>query len=271
MSDNSPIRDFDAYRHEWDKNDYSKANKNNNSAKNKFSLNGGSNANSKLKGFLGNFFNSPAPFTKTVVAICVAMYVLLSLFPSIKTSYLVYNVVFASDYPWVVVTSAFVHWGLVHIFFNAFTLYYIGSEIEKMIGSLRIAGIFFVSVIGGSALTALSTLVIEDNFYTFTAGASGGIFGLFGAIFILQKRAGISTTPMIILIIINLSMGFIVPDIAIESHIGGLIFGLLITHLLTRPKVYFSRNLTLGVIICLTVIGYCLCFAVYIQFPYLRL
>lgn len=253
MSDRSPINDFDAYRHEWENNSYTQSNN-----VSKFSLN---NNSLKFSQSLNDLRERKTSFTTCMVGVCVFLYLISFFVPSVY--FLAYNPIWALNHPWTILTSGFVHSGILHIVFNMLTLYYIGGELEKILGSTKTALIYILSIIGGTSLTVIYSLLTLTGMNTFTLGASGGIFGIFGAIFVIQKRQGISTTPMIILIIINLSMGFLVPNIAIMGHLGGLIFGTLTTYILTRQKVYYSKTLTIITSVLLFVIELLLCFGFY--------
>ncbi|QPK94155.1 rhomboid family intramembrane serine protease [Actinomyces sp. zg-332] len=254
MSDISPINDFDAYKHEWNKNSYQQSNN-----VKKFSL---GNKNYNISHSVIRLKKSHTPFTKAIVAICVFLYILQLFIPHISFK-LAYHPFWTMFNPWTVLTSGFIHIGFLHILFNMITLYYIGGELEKMLGSLRTGIVYIVSIIGGSALTAAYYMLTSIGANAFTLGASGGIFGIFGAIYVLQKRQGISTTPMLTLIGLNLAMTFIIPDIAVMGHIGGLVFGTAMTYILSRPKVYKSTSATILSALPVIIVELLLCFGFY--------
>ena len=246
MSQSSPINDFDAYKHEWDKG-FSHQN-----ASNKFSLNNVPDQSKKIPQLDFSSFT----FIHYVCALCLMVFMLGFIFPKVNY-YLAYNPVTVHSFPYTVITSTFVHYGFFHIIFNLFTLYYIGVELQQQIGVRRVASIFFTSGVGASAFAGLHILFDNTAITTFTGGASGVIFGFLGAVFVLQKRAGITTTPMIVLILLNLSMGLLMPNVSFMGHAGGLVFGTLTAYLLTRNKLYYSKTLSnlMTIAICLVGVG----------------
>jgi membrane associated rhomboid family serine protease len=133
--------------------------------------------------------------------------------------------------PWVnhggwyrLITSAFLHYGPLHLLLNMYFLWIIGPALEGILGSGRFLILYLVSGLAGSA----GSLV--DQPLALTVGASGAIFGLLGAAFVLERQRVISTNGTIVgLIVINLVFSFVFPHIAIGGHIGGLIGGALAT------------------------------------------
>jgi membrane associated rhomboid family serine protease len=125
---------------------------------------------------------------------------------------------------WRIVTSAFLHGGLSHIALNMFALLQIGGFLESLIGSRRMLAIYVVAMLGGGF-----AVVAFGGSTGLTIGASGAIFGLFGALIAIGLRMGsrgkalISQTAPII--VINLIFTFAIPFISKEAHIGGLISG----------------------------------------------
>lgn len=125
------------------------------------------------------------------------------------------------DY-WRLVTSGFLHYGLLHIAFNMYALYWLGRMIEPALGHVRFAAIYFTSMLCGS----LGALLLEPN--ALTAGASGAIFGLLGAAFVMAFARGINLMASGIgpIILINLVITFLPGSgISIGAHVGGLIGG----------------------------------------------
>jgi membrane associated rhomboid family serine protease len=117
-------------------------------------------------------------------------------------------------------TSAFVHGGVFHILFNCWALYVVGPYLERAFGHTRYLGIYLVSALGGSVLGYWL-----DPLDHFTVGASGAIFGLFGAVFVVGRRLNMDVRGIAVLIVINLVITFVIPGISWTGHIGGLITG----------------------------------------------
>jgi len=122
---------------------------------------------------------------------------------------------------WRLVTSGFLHYGILHIALNMYILWWLGRELEPSLGHVRFAAIYFASMLCGS----FGALVVTPD--ALTAGASGAIFGLFGAAFMIGRARGIDVWANGIgpLIIFNLVFSFVVGGVSIGGHIGGLIGG----------------------------------------------
>jgi len=117
-------------------------------------------------------------------------------------------------------TSAFLHGGLFHIGFNMVLLYVFGSQVEAAIGIPRFIALYLLAALGGSACS-----LWFSSPTTFSLGASGAVFGVFGAYFVIARSKGQDTSQIVGLIVINLLLGAVVPQIDNAAHIGGLITG----------------------------------------------
>ncbi|HVL31498.1 MAG TPA: rhomboid family intramembrane serine protease [Solirubrobacteraceae bacterium] len=122
---------------------------------------------------------------------------------------------------WRIVTAGFLHGGLIHLAFNMYFLYFLGTMLEPAIGKLRFAVIYFVSLVGGS----FGALLLSPD--AFTVGASGAVFGLMGAAIIAMRARGIDAmqSGLGITLALNLGITFLIPGISIGGHIGGLLAG----------------------------------------------
>ena len=118
-------------------------------------------------------------------------------------------------------TSAFLHGSLLHIGFNMFVLYSIGPQVERALGHVRFAVLYLLAALGGAVA---SYVFSPDN--TVSVGASGAIFGLMGALVIAGPRLGYDVRQVLILIAINIAIGF-APGGGIDwrAHLGGLVTG----------------------------------------------
>jgi membrane associated rhomboid family serine protease len=129
---------------------------------------------------------------------------------------------------WRIVTAGFLHAGILHLAFNMYFLYFLGTLLEPEIGKLRFAAIYFVSLLGGSfgALLLSPTAV--------TVGASGAVFGLMGAAIIAMRARGIDPmqSGLGMTLLLNLGITFLIPGISIGGHIGGLVAGGIIGYLM---------------------------------------
>jgi len=162
--------------------------------------------------------------TITMMAICVAMFALDWAIPNgfVFQSF-AYAPFLTESEPWRMITSAFLHsTDILHIAFNMYALWILGSALEPAFGRLRFTALYLISAFAGSVgvllLSPIDTPVV---------GASGAVFGLFGALFVVQKKRGGDVRQIIVLLVINAALGFIIPNIAWQAHLGGLIAGAL--------------------------------------------
>lgn len=141
---------------------------------------------------------------------------------------------------WRLVTSMFLHASIVHLAFNMFALYWLGTVVEEALGTWRYLLVYFVSGLCGSALA-----LWMSNPYTLTVGASGAIFGVIGAMLILEyMTTGSLAGQALGIIVINFMITLTVPNISIGGHLGGVIGGVLAT--LALVKFRFSQRRWLG-------------------------
>ncbi|HEV2768721.1 MAG TPA: rhomboid family intramembrane serine protease [Solirubrobacteraceae bacterium] len=129
---------------------------------------------------------------------------------------------------WRLVTGGFLHAGLLHILFNMYILYILGSLLEPGIGRLRFGLIYGVSLLGGS----LGAILLSPD--ANTVGASGAVFGLMGAAIIGMRAQGIDPmqSGLGLTLLLNLGITFLIPGISIGGHLGGLAAGFLVGWLL---------------------------------------
>ena len=117
-------------------------------------------------------------------------------------------------------TAAFLHAGVFHILLNMFALAQLGPVLEATLGRVRFVALYLLSALGGSVLSYLLSSPFQ-----FGVGASGAIFGLFGAYYVVVRRLGGETRSILVLLAINLAITFSVPIIDWRAHIGGLVTG----------------------------------------------
>jgi len=206
---------------------------------------------------MSKLFKNGIPFmTYTLIFVNVLIFILM-LSPGIYNYFI--NL-FANYYANVqkgevyrLITCMFLHGNSIHLFFNMYALYIIGPEIERYYGSFKFLFIYLLSGVIGSLFSAV--LITSPSI-----GASGAIFGLFGALlyFGFNYRAtldGYLKSQIIPLILINLLVGLIVPGIDVYAHIGGLIGGL-IASLMFGIKGFNKKNHTMhGLIMTIILVG----------------
>ncbi len=132
-----------------------------------------------------------------------------------------------------IVTAIFMHIGIAHLYFNGYALYIFGPQIEKLMGTKKFIAFFLLSGIGGN----LATIIF--NYNSLSAGASGSLFGLFGGFLYLMHRHKELVTPygkksITRLLLINLAITFIIPGISTTAHLGGLLFGYLLSYIFIK-------------------------------------
>lgn len=161
-----------------------------------------------------------------LLAVNIAVFVLQQLgtgggpLHNLDLRYAMLGVAVAHGQWWRLFTAAFLHAGIVHIGFNMLALYSFGPSVEKALGRVRFLALYGAAALGGSTASYLfgpSTVL--------ALGASGAIFGVFGAYFVIGRRVNADTSQVMGLIVINLLFGFIVPNIDWRAHIGGLLTG----------------------------------------------
>jgi membrane associated rhomboid family serine protease len=136
---------------------------------------------------------------------------------------------FVADGEWYrLITSGFLHGSLLHLAFNMYFLYFLGNLLEPSIGKVRFGLIYFVSLLGGS----FGALLISPN--AFTVGASGAVFGMLGAGILAMRARGIDPmqSGLGITLALNLGITFLIPNISIGGHLGGLFAGGVVGYLM---------------------------------------
>ena len=124
------------------------------------------------------------------------------------------------------ITSMFLHVNIMHIAFNMLALWQVGLVLESRLGKFKFAVIYFLSGISGGLLSAYM-----NEPMAFSVGASGAVFGLFGAYVAISRRLNADANGMLVMIAINLGLGFVVPNIDWHGHVGGLVAGFLLGNL----------------------------------------
>lgn len=120
-------------------------------------------------------------------------------------------------------TSMFIHYGILHLVLNMWALWVLGRNLEFALGPGRFLALYLLSGLGGSVAVYVFASPAD-----LTAGASGAIFGLFAAFFIILKRLGRDTSAIVPILVINLVLTFAVPSISIAGHLGGLVSGAIV-------------------------------------------
>ena len=119
----------------------------------------------------------------------------------------------------------------MHLGFNMYALMVLGNPLEEAFGKNKVLIIFFVSLLTGSLTSAYLA-----SSMSYSVGASGAIFGLFGAMAIVGNRIGADTKSIYVIIGINFALGFVLGGIDWHAHLGGLVGGLITAQLLLSKR-----------------------------------
>ena len=157
--------------------------------------------------------------TYTLIGLNIAVFALDFVTGGSLYGWLAYRGDFTGSQPWRMLTSTFMHASVLHLLFNMFSLFIFGPVIENAVGRARFAALYLLAGFGGS----LAVLLLAPD--QAVVGASGAIFGLLGAFFIIQRRLGGNNAQLLVLIGLNVAFGFIVPNVAWQAHVGGLVVG----------------------------------------------
>ena len=172
--------------------------------------------------------------TWILIALNVVIYVLQLISPAVTVALLfVARLPFAASEPWRMITYAFVHspGSLLHIGLNMLSLFLFGPLLERSIGKGRFIALYLVSALGGAVAVLL--LVPGGS----VVGASGAIFGLLGAFFVIQRKLGGNTVQLLVVIGANLVIGFLPgTNISWQAHVGGLIAGAAVAFVYLRTR-----------------------------------
>lgn len=160
------------------------------------------------------------PVVLGLIVACVAIYLGQQILPRI-TFELALVPQLVPFQPWRMLTSGFIHFGLFHIGMNMLVLFMLGRPAEQALGSGRFAVLYVASLLGGSTMAIL----LSGNQLSLIGGASGAIFGLFGALIVMQRYGFISGGNLMFYLVLNLVIGFAIPGISWQSHIGGVLIG----------------------------------------------
>jgi membrane associated rhomboid family serine protease len=191
----------------------------------------------QASGRFGGALSSKARVTQALIVINVVLYLVQLAHSSLATDWEIFGaarapsgqlvgVAFGQYYR--LITSAFLpgtgSLGILDIAFNMWALLIVGPALERVLGGARYLAVYLASALGGSVLYYL---LVQPN--QPALGASGAIFGLFGAWFVLSRRMGLDSRQVVLLIVLNLGISFAVPFIAWQAHVGGLIVGAALT------------------------------------------
>jgi membrane associated rhomboid family serine protease len=173
--------------------------------------------------------HNPQVITLTVLAINVLVFIAVRTGSSRIVTDLVLVPVLVDSEPWRLLTSAFTHQQIFHIFSNLFMLYQLGPPLEQMLGRLRFSILYLLSALGGSV--AVWLLAAPGSA---TLGASGAVLGLVGALLVISRARGLDVTWILAYVAVTAVISFTIPNISWQGHLGGFIVGAAVAWLFLR-------------------------------------
>ena len=174
-------------------------------------------------------FQMKRSVTLSLITIICAAYLADQLYPQLYEYTALYGPYVKSGEIWRLFSVALVHGGLTHLFFNMFSLLVLGNPVEAALGKARFLVIFLVSLLTGS----LASIYLNSAAQV-SVGASGAVFGLFGAFIAMRKMISEGVRDIYVIIGLNFVFGFILGGVDWRAHLGGLVGGYLTTAVLLR-------------------------------------
>lgn len=183
--------------------------------------------------------------TLTIIGLCVALFVLQSGTQDRVTEQLAFYPPLAISEPYRFLTAAFLHSTgfLLHIVFNMYALWMVGPYLEGLLGRAQFSALYLLSALGGSVGYYLIVSPYGEGWGTATVGASGAVFGLFGALLVVNRRLGRDVGGIVAVLAINAVLGFVASGIAWQAHLGGLVTGAVVAGVLA----YLPKRSSAGV------------------------
>jgi len=230
-------------------------------------------AATRPRNVMGAAISRRAPVvTYTLIGLCVVAFLGQTVAPQIVQQLGIFAPFRALAMPWTFFTAGFLHGGILHLALNMYALWIVGQYLERTLGHARFLAIYLVSVLGGHTAVYLLSNPLTDAWNTGTLGASGGVFGLFAAMFIVNRHLGGQTAQIVVLIVLNLVLTFTIPGISWQGHLGGLVLGAAVTAgmfalrpkatpgadrqaLARRSALLHSGVVAAGVVLCLVLIA----------------
>lgn len=204
--------------------------------------------------------------TIAIMVVCCAVSLAQMVVPGLTN-----NLAFVPAYlltdPWRVLTAAFTHqqitptspFSVLHLAFNMYWLWQLGGQLERIMGRLLYALLYVASIVGGSLAFALISgpfsVVGGQAYLSSGVGASGAIFGLCGALLAIGKLSGQNIKPLLYFLAIATVMGFLIPNVAWDAHLGGLVAGIGLGAVFAwRFRKGWSAGVAVGAFVAVTVV-----------------
>jgi membrane associated rhomboid family serine protease len=171
--------------------------------------------------------------TYSLIAVICGAYLVQLLIPSIQQQLFLpsFEYLSATNQWYRLFTVALTHGGLLHLGFNMYALLVLGNPIEEAFGKNKFLMIFFASLLSGSLASSYFASI-----YSASVGASGAVFGLFGAMIVVGKRIGADIRSIVVIIGLNFVFGFALGGVDWRAHLGGLIGGYIAAQLVLKKR-----------------------------------
>ena len=177
----------------------------------------------------GGSFNSVPKVTRAILITCVSIYVLSLLLGGFALSFGMIPIAIAQGEWWRLFTSTLLHGSILHLLFNMYALYWLGPQLERSLGHVRFAALYVMSALGGSVASYWFSDV-----RTISVGASGAIFGLITATIVIGREMRADVSQLIVLLGLNVVIGFLQPGIDWRAHFGGAVTGAAVAFVYTK-------------------------------------
>ena len=171
--------------------------------------------------------------TYSIIAVICGAYLVQLLLPSIQQQLFLPNIDYlsATNQWYRLLTVALTHGGLLHLGFNMYSLMVLGNPIEEAFGKNKFLIIFFASLLTGSLASSYFASI-----YSASVGASGAVFGLFGAMVVVGKRIGADIRSIVVIVGLNFVFGFALGGVDWRAHLGGLVGGYITSQLVLNKR-----------------------------------
>jgi membrane associated rhomboid family serine protease len=181
-----------------------------------------------------------------LIGLAVGFQVLAARFALIEIAFFDAEPIGVADGEWYrMISAAFLHEQIWHLALNMYALWILGSMLEPVLGRWRFTALYLLSAIGGSAASLLAPSV--------SYGASGAVFGLMGALFVVLRRFGRDVTAVLVILGINVVFGFVVTGIDWRAHLGGLVTGAVLAYAFAHaPR---QRRALFSVVACVVMLA----------------
>lgn len=177
----------------------------------------------------GGSFNTVPKVTRAILITCVSIFALSLLFGSFAISFGMIPAAIAQGEWWRLFTSTLLHGSILHLLFNMYALYWLGPQLERSLGHMRFAALYVLSALGGSVASYWFS-----DLNTVSVGASGAIFGLITATIVIGREMRTDVSQLVVLLGINVVIGFLQPGIDWRAHFGGVVTGAAVAFIYTK-------------------------------------